>query len=1744
MRKRFAIGLLAAAIVAGLVAASRHELLRFAVHAGASLAGYDVSLGSMQLGADAVTLSQLRIDRKSQPLLSADRIAIEFSLRDLLPGSRRRFGLIGLDLSGIRLTLTRFSDGSFNLPLPGAAGAPQPERTDEVPLRFGLRVRDGSIVLREPTAFDQSARTLSLSHIAADAAVNTATITQYRITGAFDERHEEPFTVAGKVDAIRGFAMHHAKAARFPLRALSNYFAQSRDVRILRGGARDFDATIYALDVRPNVWPSYHVSLRLDIHDGRLAFSALALPIDNIEGRLRVVDGTFFMDDARAMLAGIPLQIRGGIFDLNGAVTGGAQLRLGVWGSGELADLRNAFTFTRDQPITGKATLGVLVQGRVDDPVIVARASAARAAYRRLPFDGVVAGVVYHANVVALAPLRASYGGVAMAIRGMLYTGAHLRSQLAVHVVAPADRLPYLDEMLGNEPIAIDASATGNDLRFHVIGSAASLRSVDRMAALLRMNGDGTALVDPFWLHTPRGNLDGGYLLDRPRDTSAFWLIADGLRMRAPSYHAFPNLSLPEMPKIDGGVMHAALAGGGSGNRILLGGVVGARDTKIAGVRFTTLDASLAGTLASAPINRLSATGPWGTFTGRGDFSSRQFVAFGNYRGSFEGLAPFMGNAVEGRGGLRGTVAIAVEPARVVVVGSNLSMPGATMRGVPVDRASLTLAVEGDRLRIYSAHAHAAGGDLVAAGTYALSPPRAGHAGSEALSLIANRLSTSQLRGIGLPLEGGTLWATGALRAGAPFPAFRGGVAVSESRIAQFPIAGNGDVDLSGDAVAFSRTLGELGGTYAQVHGSIGALISGSPAYALQTDVPAARISRALHAFGFPNYMTDGTFNAALLIGGRSSAPTVVGKVGVPAGEVNGLPFIDGSGRLAADPSGVSVRDGSVLVGTTHAHFDAEVRPQNEAMRVDARRADLSDFNNFFDTGDTLDGNGSVRIAAASRGARITSSGNIDVRGFRYRNLPIGDTHAVWSSARNVLSGALAVGGTHGVLHAHGSIGLARSADWLSTLEGSRYDLDASVRNLDLSLWLPALGMRAVPVTGRASGEASLRGRFPLISARGEAGITGGTLGPLTLDTAEITLHSAGRRVAIDHAALTTPELVATAAGTLGLDAAQPLDVRIHAATNQLAQLVYQTTRRRVPVSGSFESTLTVGGTYRAPTFTAGFDGSGVSAYGIPISSLFGEMRLSRGALVLSDAGMTFAKGQATLAGSLPLELSPLRLGAPDQPISFDLDIVGLDPSILAAAFGHETELEGLVDGHVGLSGTIERPAIVGRISLAHGSYVSDFQRVPLTQMVADIVFDHSSASIGRLSARAGSGLLAGSGVIEFPGLGTSALSFSLHGAARGAQLDFPAFGSGTLDATLSATKKAGATALLAGSVKISNATLPFASFVKAATESGSTAALRLPIAFDVKATAGRNVRVRGSGYGAGLDIGATGSVQLGGTLAAPTLAGAFQSTGGTLTYFDRAFRVREGSVRFDAADGVLPTLRAVATTNVVNPDPDRVRNPYGSAEVTITVDGPIRGLRIGLESNPSGYSRDEILALIAPFGGFIGGISFSRQSMLSRQQPNGITPLGTLNPIPNVGLQQNSSISVGQEAFNILNAQFTAGLLAPVESTLGQGLGLSSVNLTLGYYGNVGVTATRLLGRAVSAVYAVTFGIPQIQSFGLVVRPGEATTASLNFYLQSGPTKLLQLPGAPTGFSAGYLANQPLIGNTGFSLTLQHYLW
>jgi hypothetical protein len=1753
VRKRLVIGLVAAMIVAGLVIVRRHELLRFAIEGSAGLAsGYAVSIGDQRIGRAQTALFDVHVSRAGVPLLDARRIDVRYSLRDLLPGSTRRFGLVSLDVADAKLTVVRFKDGTYNFMVPpkarGLPQAPVPLPVDTVPIRFSLRMHNASMELREPAAFDSSAKAIGIQDFNVDAAIDTGARTHYTSRGAFAVKgRPEPFTIVGTIDAARGYAMHRMRAARFPLRALANYFAYTPIVRIVKGRARNFDARLYSLDVRPNEPTSYHVNLQLDIDGGAMAMAALDAPVESIHGRLQLVDNAFFLRHIHATLAGIPLHMSGGIYDLTGDLTGRAQLRLGIYGSGDLAKLRRAFAFTRREPISGIISLGILVEGPLENPLIVAQARSDHAVYRRLPFDSLDAGIVYHDNVVSLLPLHAYYGGTEVGIRGTMAIGKHLESELAVHVAGSADRLPYLDEMLGHEPMLVDAAARGTDNDFHVDGAIASARGVARVAALVELNPNGTGSVEPFWLHTERGNFDGGYVLDRPHDTSAFWALASDLHLRQPDYKAFPGLALPEIPNVNGRVASVAIAGGGAGKDVAIAGLVSGDRTDIAGIRFDRIAASFAGSTANARIGLLHASGPWGQFDGNGGFSSKAFVAGGNYRGTFEGLQPFLGRAIPGRGPISGHTSIAVEPNRIVVQGSNLAMPGASLRGVPISSASITLAVEGERLHVYSAHARAAGGDVVAAGSLSLSgktaAPNAG-----ALSLVVNNLDAAQLRGIGLPLDAGRLWASGNLAAGAPLPSFDGGVAIAGGRVQQFAISGGGDVALAGQTAGLHRVIGSLGTTYARVEGSIGSLVSGAPSYALDATIPAGGLASSLRSLRFPAYATDGSLNARLKVGGRGASPTVSGTVNVPGGAVNGLPFVDGSAVLAADTKGVSVRAGRVRVGDTVVRFDAVSRPNEVVADVAAPHAHLEDFNNYFDTGDTLDGSGSMRLAASFNGGRLTTAGNVDVNAFRYRNLPIGDTRATWSSARNVVAGSLAVGGAEGMLRASGSIAVSRGADVRSTFSRSRYDLAAAVSDLDLSLWVPALGFPNVPVTGRASGSATVRGTLPLASIRGNASIANGTIGPLTLETAKISMHSTGSRIAIDDAEILTPGLSASATGSLGLRPRDPLALEVHASTSDLPRLLYQLAHVKIPVSGDFESTLQIGGTFKAPTFVAGIDANNVRAYGIGIASLFGEVRLHGKALVLSNAGATFATGEATLAGSVPLQLSPFRVGPANQPLNFDLDVVGLDPAIFDGVLGYNTKLTGTIDGHLGLSGTLRAPAIVGHASLVNGAYVSDVERTPITGATARLTFNRTSASIDRIAARLGPGSVQGSGRVEFPkGFeATSGYSFVAKAIAKGAQLNLPAYGSGTLDADVALTKTPASTALLSGQVALSNATLPFSAFIEAAQKAPDVAALPLPpVAFDLRATVGKNVRVRGSGYGAGLDIGVAGGVHLEGTLGAPALAGTIASTAGTLTYFDRAFRVQEGSVSFDPSDGVLPTIHAVATTNVVNPDPDRARNPYGSADITIDVDGPIEGLKIGFTSNPPGYTRDQIISMIAPFGGFINGIAFNNQSPYQVQSPAGFTPLGALSPLPPGAYQtSNGAITVGQEAFNILNAQFTAGLLAPLETALGSGLGLSSVNLTLGYYGNVGFTATRLLGKTVSAVYATTFGLPQVQSFGVKFDPSAFTSATLSFFYQTGPTKLFQQPVTVLGSSNQLLLGQPLLGTSGFSFNLQRYLY
>jgi hypothetical protein len=1737
-------------VVVGLVVANRHALVRFALEQSIRFAtGYTVQIGEQRLGSSHGAFLTVHVSRNGEPVLDAARIDLYYSLRDLLPGSTHRFGLTGVTIASPEFTVVRHRDGTYNIILP-TGGAPSsgpslPQRPDPVPLRFDVRVRDGRATLIDQAEFARDHSSQRILTISADATIDSSARTHYVATGALEDVVPQPFRAVGTVDLARAYAIHHLQAKAIPIRTIGNFVINSAALRILAGTAHNVDARLYSLDVAPNAPIVYHVGASLDVADGQLYIQSLALPLDRIRGHLQIVDDEFFSKHLQATMAGVPVDVAGGLFDF-----AHPQLRFGISGSGELAQLRGILAFAHAQPVRGIARIGVLIEGPTTAPIVVAHADATRAYYRDLPLDRVSTDIALTNGVVYIAPLRANYAGLQTTVLGDMALGPHVAPELAVHVDASSDSLPYVAELLPHEPMVADAILNGTTKAIGAHGYLASLRGLDRASALFAFDPNGVAEVAPFHLSAGGGSVDGRYRLDRPDGTSAFWAVAQNVSLHAPPRTIFPGARIPQLPAIDGMLDYAAVAGGGSGSDVVLAGRLSATKTTIAGVPFDVLGATFGGNLTDAAISRAQADGPWGTFDGAGAFSTRQIALRGSYAGTVAGLHPFTGG-ISGTGTLSGPVAIAIAQNDIVVQARDVQFQHATVDGLAIGRASGTISYRKGTLHVYSAVATVAGGRVVAAGTYGTAARDAG-----TIALVGVGMQGAGLHGLGLPLQSGEVAVSGRVGSeGTSIPSFDGGVSIKDGRSDGYAVSGSASLALHHGSVSIANGVGSFGTAAGLVSGTVSGLAHHLPTYAVRADVPAADVADALHTLHLPGYETVGVFNASLAIGGSGNAPIVSGPIAVPGGAVNGLPFVDASARLDADSDGVTARYGGALVGTTDVRFSAIARKDENAISVRADRSTLSDFNDFFDTGDTLSGVGAIAFSLIASGGHVSTDGDVDVKGFRYRALPIGDTIADWSSVRNVVNGRLIVSGPHGSLHAAGDVALAPTTRIGRIVADSRYDVTATVDDMDLSTWLPAVGYPEVPLLGRVDASARVRGAYPHLRVVGEANLADGSFGRLPIDALTASVGTDGDAIVLRDAELTAPALAATAEGRLGLGTTMPLALTVHAVTDDLPHLVAELTRKNIDVKGSFETTAQIGGTLGNPTFRAAFDASNVDAYGLVASSLFGSARLVGNNLELRNAGATFAHGEATLAGTLPLQLAPFEV-ARDKPVDFDLALTGVDPGALDQLLGSQTQLGGALDGHVNLVGTLLQPRIYGRISLTNGTYQSAYERTGITKTVATVTFDRTTATLDKLDAAFGTGRVQGSGKVAFAqGFGTAGdVDYAFHALALGAQIDLPAYGRGTINGTVDLTRSPPGLALLSGTATASDAVIPFSAFLgaeSAAANGGGSKIAGVPIdlAYNLKVTAGKNVRVRSGGL-LGLDIGATGAATLGGTTDAPTLDGGFTSTGGTLTYVDRAFRVQSGSVTFDPADGVTPILHAVGVTHVINPDPVRSRNLYGSADITIKVDGPLTNPTIGLDASPPGYTRDQILALLTPFSGLVGGIAFDPIT----GQPTGAPPPGNLPgaPIANTGQalpgvvvpQENGTITVGQEAFNILNAQFMTGLLSPIENALGQGLGVESLSLTVDYYGDVGVDIRRGLGKYLNAVYATTFGIPTRQSVGLEYAPSDSTVAQLSAFFVSGPTRLFATPGATGSATTRLTVGEALQGNSGFTFTLQRLFW
>ncbi|HEY9179356.1 MAG TPA: hypothetical protein VIO32_01475, partial [Candidatus Baltobacteraceae bacterium] len=665
MRKRIGVAVAALLVVLITLAAVYHNgAVRFALSTIVPLAtGYDVQVRDLRLESHHGALVGVHVSRGGQTVLDADRIDVYYNPRDLLPGSRHRFGLTAITVDRPRITIVHNANGTYNIAIPRAvSGGTGRVTVNNVPIDFTVRVRNASANVIDQYRFYEASRRQRVDRINIDMAIDSAVKTRYVATGYLEDAGAQPFRMAGTIDYRSGFALHHVQVKAIPIGAIGNYFINSPVAHILGGTVNNFDLQAWAYGIRPGSPAAYHISGSGYLTGGLINVRSLGSPIAHINGRITILDSGFATERATAVVGHIPIVFSGGMFDFTRP-----QFRLGVDGRSDLRNLGEVASFAAHLPITGGVHIHALIEGDIGDPVLMIGFTGKQFNYGAVPIQeprGVVA--LLHSKLIVL-PFHGTYNGMHMHLQGMLELGAQVQSTLALHAVGPSARMPYLSGLVTDQPILTEALLHGTDVLFDARGYIVSLTQPQNVNGFYNIDRRGVGTFGPISVRSAGGgSLVAGFSLDRPNGNSAFWASVHDMRLRQPVPVAFPGVNIPQLPPIDAHIVEANVAGAGSARNVVIGGSVYMSPATIVGVPFDAISARFAGPFAASRISSVHADGPWGSFDGNGTFAPNLIVARGGYSGTFQGLRMFMGGFPV-QGAISGPMAIAIAQGKIYV---------------------------------------------------------------------------------------------------------------------------------------------------------------------------------------------------------------------------------------------------------------------------------------------------------------------------------------------------------------------------------------------------------------------------------------------------------------------------------------------------------------------------------------------------------------------------------------------------------------------------------------------------------------------------------------------------------------------------------------------------------------------------------------------------------------------------------------------------------------------------------------------------------------------------------------------------------------------------------------------------------------------------------------------------------------------------------------------------------------------
>ncbi|MBV9271859.1 MAG: hypothetical protein JO165_12250, partial [Candidatus Eremiobacteraeota bacterium] len=636
---RYRLGILAAVVLAAaLLAGFGRTLIPFALAQGIGFATQTkISFATAAYTARQMNLTNVHVhSRSGEPIAEIAHVSVRYNLRDVLPGSRRRFGLENIDVDRPIVTIVRHRDGSYNLPIPSNGNAPPQNAPQAAPFDFTAHLRNGSVSVLDEARSDPRRRYLYLEALSGDARFNTAHRSWYSVRLVYREGAQRyPVRGIARIDADDGAMMHHWSAAKIPLPQILEYVINSPAISVQSGTLENLDARYFGV-ANSDGDIAGRLTARAALNGMRLAISGIARPIRDLHGDLTVTQHGLLASRLNAQIAGVPVAIGGGIINLSNP-----QLRVTARGAGDASAIASLIGKRLPQPVKGLIAFQLRVEGPPERPLSLVAFGANRVQYGGLPFDapsGVAAIGTKDAHIFAFAT---RYAGIAVSGRGRV---AFDQEPGAIQIVARASAIstdvPYAGMLVSRMPLGATILATADDPK-HVQteGLLAGQSGPQQVVAAFHVNSAGVGNVYPIEVSRGSRSLFGSISLDHPNGNIDAVVSARDFSLLPARTVTLPGLHVPALPAVRAamnGQMYAAQRNGG----VALLGAMQTRDVRINGLDVPQARIAFRYDAAGRSVTEVRAAGPWGTLDARGAVASTSAIAMrGTYAGSLASLS-------------------------------------------------------------------------------------------------------------------------------------------------------------------------------------------------------------------------------------------------------------------------------------------------------------------------------------------------------------------------------------------------------------------------------------------------------------------------------------------------------------------------------------------------------------------------------------------------------------------------------------------------------------------------------------------------------------------------------------------------------------------------------------------------------------------------------------------------------------------------------------------------------------------------------------------------------------------------------------------------------------------------------------------------------------------------------------------------------------------------------------------------